>query len=670
MKSIFTITFVFVFILNSTAQKKKFLSSFKDEKTFSLAQDLYDDNKFDFALKQFKKLEVDYPSEPILLYRIGTCLLFEKGNKALAYDYLSKVDKSKFSKSDFLLRLAQAQMLVGKYDEAVVNATEVQAKKIEPFKIEAAKQLIKQIDVAKNMTSNSKYTVKNLGTAVNTKFDENQPVINLEGNYLLFAYSGEKSLGGLQSQPGSKTSDGIYFSDIYLSQKQANGDWSAARPYDSITSSVSSEYPLCISADGMRLLTGKQESFVNHSISVSKKDNMTWNLLGEVGGLINTAGYEGGATLFPNNKKIIFSSDRAGGFGGKDLYSAELMEDSTWGNIKNLGLSVNTANDEDFPQIHSDGISLHFASNGPKSMGGYDIFMSTYTPEEDVWSSAMNMEMPINSVEDEIQFQVAGNGKTAYFSSGRMGGIGMTDIYEVNGLPYKSDINLEKIENERLAIVQKKYNDSLQLAKIKADEAQQALAMQVEKKVITENTAADAKQQAAEKAEADKIAKQEAKRQALEMAKREKEAKRIEKIAKEEAAKLAKEEALATKSKSNAEISDWDWSKYDLSTESSIAKEFGDIAAENLVYKVQIASGTLPKNVSNLLNTELGQIEELDVKGNKKYLIEKASNTINEAFQIKNKAIALGINDAFVTGFYNGKRFYLIDLVKKGILKK
>ncbi len=651
-------------------QKKKFLGTLKDEKTFSLAQDLFDDDKFDFALKQFRKLEVDFPNEPILLYRIGTCLLYEKGNKAKAFDYLSKIDKNKFSKSDFLYRLAQAQFLVGKYDEAIASATEVQAKKIEPFKIEAAKQLIKQADVAKSMPMNSKYSVQNAGATINTIFDETQPVINLAGNYLLWAYYGEKSIGGLQAQPGAKTTDGVYFSDIYLSQKNENGTWNAARPYDSLTNSTASEYPLCISYDGQRLITGKQESYANHSISFSKKENNGWSLFGELSGLINTPGYEGGATVFPNNKKIIFSSDRLGGFGGKDLYSAELMEDSTWGNVKNLGLAINTANNEDFPHIHSDGMSLHFSSNGPKSMGAYDIFISTYSPDDDTWSNAINMEMPINSTDDDIQFQVAGNGKTAYFSSGRMGGIGGSDIYEVNGLSYKPDLTFEKIENERLAVIQKKYNDSLELVKTKALEAQQAITMQSEHKIIADNSQQTTKQEALAQLEADKLAKAEAKRQAIITAKAEKEAKRLEKIATDEAAKLAKEEALAAKAIKNAEISDWDWSKYDLSTEAAIAKEFGDVSSEGLVYKVQIASGTLPKNISNLINTDLGQIEELEVKGNKKYLIEKSSKSINEAFSIKNKAIELGISDAFITGFYNGKRFYLIDLVKKGILRK
>jgi hypothetical protein len=669
MKSIFTILFFVLLTLSISAQKKKFLSNLKDEKTFNLAQDLYDDEKFEFALKQFKKLEVDFPSEPILLYRLGVCHLYDKGNKEIAYEYLSKVDKKKFSKSDFVYRLAQAQAIVGKYDEAIINANEALTKKIEPKKIEGAKLLIKQIEIAKSMSTNSNYTVKNAGENINTKYNESQATINSEGNYLLFAYAGEKSVGGLQAQPGEKNNDGIYYSDIYLSLKQANGNWSNAKVYDSLLATNGAEYPLFLSNDGMRMLSGKQESYMNYSVSVNKKDSTSWSLLGELSGLINTSGYENGAALFSSNNKIIFSSDRLGGYGGKDLYSAELMEDSTWGRIKNLGLSVNTADDEDFPHIHSDGKTLHFSSNGAKSMGGFDIFMSEYSPDEDTWGQAINMGMPINSSQDDIQFQVDGTGKTAYFSSGRSGGMGGSDIYIVSGLNYKSDPKTEKRETERLAAIQKRMEDSLANAKQVAAQQlalteRKALETNNEEKTISKTTTL------AQQAEADKLAKAEAKRVAFENAKAEKEAKRIEKIAKEEAAKLAREEALEAKRAEKSAISGWDWSKYDLSSESAIAAAFGDITTENLIYKVQIASGTLPENISNTINTELGQIEELTIKGNKKYVIDKSFNTINEAFQLKNKVIEKGISDAFITGFYNGKRFYLIDLVKKGMLRK
>ncbi len=48
------------------------------------------------------------------------------------------------------------------------------------------------------------------------------------------------------------------------------------------------------------------------------------------------------------------------------------------GSTKNLGPTINTPEDEDAPFIHVDGQTLYFSSKGHKSMGGYDIFKTTY----------------------------------------------------------------------------------------------------------------------------------------------------------------------------------------------------------------------------------------------------------------------------------------------------
>jgi hypothetical protein len=674
MRSILLLCIFLSFTISSLAQKKKFLASLKDQKTFDLAEDLYFDGKYPFALKQYKKLEAGTPEEPILLFRIGACLLYEKGNKEKAYEYLSKVNKSKFAKSDFVYRLAQTQHLIGKYDEAIANANEALTKKLEPKKLDEVRLLLKHIENAKIAPSNP-YTLTNLGSNINTSADEFCPVVNTDMNYLLYAYTGEKSTGGLQAQPGEANADGMYFSDIYKSQLN-NNQWIKGRVYDSLLTTNGSEYPLAISYNGMKMLSGKQESFVNHSISQNKKDSASWLIQGELMGLINAPGYEGGASWFKDGSKIVFSSDRLGGFGGKDLYVATLMEDSTWGNIKNLGQGINSPNDEDFPHMHIDGKTLHYSSNGPQSIGGFDIFSAVYSPEEDTWGDRKNLGTPINSNHDEWQFQLANNGKAAFLASGRPGGEGGSDIYMVSGLNYKGDEEYEKRQAELLAKKQKAFEDSVSMAKAKALEAEQAA---ISAKTTNQDLAkekavakAEAAKLAKEQAAADKAAKAEAAKLAREQAAADKEAKRLERIAQQEAAKMAKEELAAEKAKAStsSSASGWDWSKYDLSSEAAIAAEFGDINTENLVYKVQIASGTLPSNISEATNTELGQIEEIKFKGSNKYVIDKAFNSINEAFQLKNKAIEKGIGDAFITAFYNGKRYYLIDLVKKGILRK
>lgn len=78
-----------------------------------------------------------------------------------------------------------------------------------------------------------------------------------------------------------------------------------------------------------------------------------------------------------DGKTLYFSSSREGGMGGRDLYSATLQSDGSWGNVKNLGAEINTKFDEDAPFIHPDGRTLYFSSKGGLSMGGMIFFTPT-----------------------------------------------------------------------------------------------------------------------------------------------------------------------------------------------------------------------------------------------------------------------------------------------------
>ena len=75
---------------------------------------------------------------------------------------------------------------------------------------------------------------------------------------------------------------------------------------------------------------------------------------------------------------------------------------------------------------------MYFSSNGPKSMGGFDIFV-TQVDEEDQWSEPLNMGYPLNTVDDDIFYTTTADGRTGYYSSERLDGQGDKDIYTVFG---------------------------------------------------------------------------------------------------------------------------------------------------------------------------------------------------------------------------------------------
>jgi hypothetical protein len=78
-------------------------------------------------------------------------------------------------------------------------------------------------------------------------------------------------------------------------------------------------------------------------------------------------------------KILIFASNRAGGFGGYDLYYS-ILKNGNWSSPVNLGPRINTSSDEYRPVIgiHPDFTNkfLMFSSNRPGGKGGFDIYFT------------------------------------------------------------------------------------------------------------------------------------------------------------------------------------------------------------------------------------------------------------------------------------------------------
>jgi outer membrane protein OmpA-like peptidoglycan-associated protein len=131
-------------------------------------------------------------------------------------------------------------------------------------------------------------------------------------------------------------------------------------------------------------------------------------------------------SLSSDHTRLFFSSNRAGGYGGMDLYIAEYKL-GQWSEPVNLGPSINTPGNELFPFIHDDG-TLYFSSNGLGGIGGLDIF-STVLKDDKNWDTPYNIGLPFNSPKDDFGFILNVLSTEGYFSSARNGGVGLDDIY-------------------------------------------------------------------------------------------------------------------------------------------------------------------------------------------------------------------------------------------------
>ena len=99
---------------------------------------------------------------------------------------------------------------------------------------------------------------------------------------------------------------------------------------------------------------------------------------------------------------ILFSSDRPGGYGSLDIYKSVKRPDGTWSTPENMGPTINTKEDEDYPFMDVVNNIIYFSSKGRIGMGDYDIFKSVFNGT--TWTEAQNMGYPVNSPVDDISF--------------------------------------------------------------------------------------------------------------------------------------------------------------------------------------------------------------------------------------------------------------------------
>lgn len=121
----------------------------------------------------------------------------------------------------------------------------------------------------------------------------------------------------------------------------------------------------------------------------------------------------------PDGSKLYFSSNKPGGFGGFDLYVANIKVDGSIGQPVNLGNVINTAKDEKYPSLSNDNKKLYFSSNGHKTIGGFDVFVSKSVRNS--FKAPKNLGNTINTIYDELAFRLDRNENTGYVSTNPKG---------------------------------------------------------------------------------------------------------------------------------------------------------------------------------------------------------------------------------------------------------
>ncbi|MCB2196590.1 MAG: hypothetical protein KQH79_12070 [Bacteroidetes bacterium] len=149
------------------------------------------------------------------------------------------------------------------------------------------------------------------------------------------------------------------------------------------------------------------------------------------------------------NQGVVYFTKRNEKRGDLDIYSITRLSDSTWSEPENLGEVINTPFDESYPFMHSDGTTLYFASKGHYSMGGYDIYKSTWDWNTQQWSEPENLDFPVNSPYNDFLFVPTPNKKIAFFASDRDTDFNQIMVYKLKLTSSEPYIELHSYQDIR-----------------------------------------------------------------------------------------------------------------------------------------------------------------------------------------------------------------------------
>lgn len=322
--------------------------------------------------------------------------------------------------------MAIQQMDCGMYREALLNFEKSMfLKENNADHMKLVQIYINRCEFAVNLMNNPvKFNPQNFGDYINSPWDEYLPTITADEETFIFTVRRPKDQYTI-------CAGCTHEEDFYISQKDENGAWMPRRPMGKPVNTHYNEGAQSISPDGKYLVfTGCNRPDGQGSCDLywSKKIGKIWTTPRNVGRPVNTSSWESQPSFAADGKTIYFTSNRAGGLGGTDIWKTSMIEEGVFTEPENIGAPINTQFNEVSPFIHSDGRTLYFSSDGHKGMGGKDLFLSRMDAQNN-WTEPVNLGYPINTVDDEVNLIVNSRGNIAYYSSDKPGGYGGLDIY-------------------------------------------------------------------------------------------------------------------------------------------------------------------------------------------------------------------------------------------------
>lgn len=198
-----------------------------------------------------------------------------------------------------------------------------------------------------------------------------------------------------------------YLSDVYYKTYRYDNSVAILEEYIDILTkkkldTQAVETKLELSNNALRMMEKVENIQIIDSMIVDKDNFLPAYLLSEESGKLFTYQdfFESGDPI----PSIVYMNQK-----GDKVYYAHSTENARyclfnqsmllnkWGDEKQLPMNINSNDDDNYPFVLSDGVTIYYASKGNGSIGGYDLFVTRYNINSDTYLAPEQMGMPFNS---------------------------------------------------------------------------------------------------------------------------------------------------------------------------------------------------------------------------------------------------------------------------------
>lgn len=390
------------------------------------ANEQYARGEYNDAAKTYRKIynKLTKPDERTLrgevAWKMGLCHR-ELNQSARAAAAFQNAIRYKYPDSLTRLYLAEALHAEGKYPQAIKAYEEYLAGTPD------SKVALNGLDGAKmaNATrgQRTRYVVRQ-NKLFNSRRSDYAPMYAPgETDILYFTTTNENVNGTKKSEI-----TGMKKGDIWMARKNERGEWMRPEAVEGELNTEFDEGIISFSPDGslMYLTRARREPNAPTSVEIftSSRADAKWSAPQKFEITADTISVYAHPAVSPDGTYLYFTSDMPGGEGGRDIWRINLKD--RVGSLENLGKWINTPGDEMFPYMRTDSV-MYFASDGHPGYGGLDIFRAELT-KSGGWK-VENMGRPVNSAADDFGITFEPGAERGFLSSNRDDARGYDHIF-------------------------------------------------------------------------------------------------------------------------------------------------------------------------------------------------------------------------------------------------